>query len=64
MMIWARVLAYITGTVDQELLLRNEYLAVLRMIILEGMKPVVIGLAIGVTGQCSWDAWWPSWSLA
>ena len=27
-MIWARMLAYITGTVDQELLLRNEYLAV------------------------------------
>ena len=26
-MIWARILAYITGTVDQELLLRNEYLA-------------------------------------
>ena len=26
-MIWARMLAYITGTVDQELLLRNEYLA-------------------------------------
>jgi transposase InsO family protein len=26
-MIWARALAYITGTVDQELLLRNEYLA-------------------------------------
>ena len=24
---WVRVLAYITGTVDQELLLRNEYLA-------------------------------------
>jgi len=24
--IWARMLAYITGTVDQELLLRNEYL--------------------------------------
>jgi len=24
---WARVLAYITGTVDQEMLLRNEYLA-------------------------------------
>jgi hypothetical protein len=23
-MIWARMLAYITGTVDQELLLRNE----------------------------------------
>jgi hypothetical protein len=25
--LWARTLAYITGTVDQELLLRNEYLA-------------------------------------
>ena len=25
-MYWARILAYITGTVDQELLLRNEYL--------------------------------------
>jgi hypothetical protein len=24
---WARILAYMTGTVDQELLLRNEYLA-------------------------------------
>ena len=27
MMEWTRILAYITGTVDQELLLRNEYLA-------------------------------------
>jgi putative transposase len=26
-MIWARMLAYITGTVEQELLLQNEYLA-------------------------------------
>ena len=26
-MVWASMLAYITGTVDQELLLRNEYLA-------------------------------------
>jgi putative transposase len=24
---WARILSYITGTVDQDLLLRNEYLA-------------------------------------
>ena len=24
---WARILAYITGSVDEELLLRNEYLA-------------------------------------
>ena len=27
MLEWKRMLAYITGTVDQELLLRNEYLA-------------------------------------
>lgn len=27
MMEWARILAYITGSVDEELLLRNEYLA-------------------------------------
>jgi hypothetical protein len=26
-MIWARMLAYFTGTVDHELLLTNEYLA-------------------------------------
>jgi hypothetical protein len=26
-MIWPQLLAYVTGTVDQELLLRNEYLA-------------------------------------
>jgi hypothetical protein len=26
LMEWARILAYITGTVDQELLLRDEYL--------------------------------------
>jgi hypothetical protein len=25
-MLWARLLAYVIGTVDQELLLRNEYL--------------------------------------
>ena len=24
---WARILAYVTGTVDQELLARNEYLS-------------------------------------
>ena len=26
-MLWARLLAYVTGTVNQELLLRNEFLA-------------------------------------
>jgi putative transposase len=27
LMDWARIVAYVTGTVDQELLARNEYLA-------------------------------------
>ncbi len=26
-MLWARMVAYVTGTVNQELLLRNQYLA-------------------------------------
>ena len=30
---WPRLLAYITGTVDQELLLRNEYLAAENLIL-------------------------------
>ena len=30
-MLWTRMLAYITGTVDQELLLRSEYLAAMAL---------------------------------
>ena len=37
-MMWARMLAYISGTVDQELLLRNEYLAVENRILRAQMK--------------------------
>ena len=37
-MIWARMLAYITGTVDQELLLRNEYLAAENRILIAHIK--------------------------
>jgi putative transposase len=37
-MIWARMLAYITGTVDQELLLRNEYLAAENLILRAQIK--------------------------
>jgi len=41
---WPRLLAYITGTVDQELLLRNEYLVAFihlgsRKVCLAGMTP-------------------------
>jgi len=35
---WVRVLAYITGTVDQELLLRNEYLAAENQILKAQLK--------------------------
>ena len=39
---WARLLAYITGTVGRELLLRNEYLAAENRILkaqLQGKRP-------------------------
>jgi hypothetical protein len=35
---WARILAYVTGTVDQELLTRNEYLAAENRIIKAQLK--------------------------
>src|SRR3979411_2075491 len=35
---WARILAYITGTVDQELLLRNEYLVAENRIVRAQLK--------------------------
>jgi hypothetical protein len=35
---WARVLAYVTGTVDQELLARNEYLAAENRILMAQLK--------------------------
>jgi hypothetical protein len=38
-MLWARLLAYVTGTVNQELLLRNEYLACLWRIVIPPMIP-------------------------
>ncbi len=37
---WARILAYITGTVDQELLRRNEYLAAENRILRAQVKGV------------------------
>ena len=54
-MLWARLLAYVTGTVNQELLLRNEYLAVEnrilrgqikgRLLLLEGEKATLAEIA-------------------
>jgi hypothetical protein len=42
---WPRLLAYITGTVDQELLWRNEYLAAENRILRaqdEGENPALV----------------------
>jgi hypothetical protein len=35
---WARMLAYVTGTVDQELLARNEYLTTENRILKDQLK--------------------------
>jgi hypothetical protein len=35
---WARILAYVTGTVDRELLARNEYLATENRILKDQLK--------------------------
>jgi putative transposase len=35
---WARILAYVTGTVNQELLARNEYLATENRILKDQLK--------------------------
>jgi hypothetical protein len=35
---WARILAYVTGTVDQELAARNEYLATENRILKDQLK--------------------------
>jgi putative transposase len=54
-MLWARMVAYVTGRVNQELLLRNEYLAAEnqilrgqikgRLLLLEGEKATVAEIA-------------------
>jgi hypothetical protein len=54
-MLWARMVAYVTGTVNQELLLRNEYLGAEnrilrgqikgRLLLSEGEKPILAEIA-------------------
>jgi hypothetical protein len=36
---WKQLLAYITGTVDQELLLRNEYLMTENRVVMKWTRP-------------------------
>ncbi len=59
-MLWARLLAYVTGTVDQELLLRNEYLGAEnrtlrgqikdRLVLSEGEKATLAEIALRAEG--------------
>ena len=49
---WARILAYITGTVDQELLLRNEYLAAENRILKAQLK--TNGTDLSRSGISTW----------
>ena len=50
---WARILAYVTGTVDQELLVRNEYLAAENLIMKTQLKgrPRLSDAERGVLGE-------------
>ena len=72
-MLWARLLAYVTGTVNQELLLRNEYLAAEnrilrgqikgRLLLSEGERATLAEIAHrlgrGGNGQAQYDLrWW------
>ena len=65
-MLWARLLAYVTGTVNQELLLRNEYLAAEnrmlrgqikgRLLLSEGEKGTLAGIAHRLVER-HWRTW-------
>ena len=50
---WARILAYVTGTVDQELLGRNEYLTAENRILKEQLnrRPKLSDAERGVLGE-------------
>jgi putative transposase len=52
-MVWARMVAYITGTADQELLLRNEYLAAENRILRAQIKrsAEIIGVSVSCAGN-------------
>jgi hypothetical protein len=48
---WARILAYVTGTVDQEFLLRNEYLVTENRILKAQLKGLVLRHQLNVLQQ-------------
>ena len=65
-MLWARMLSHVTGTVNQELLLRNEYLGAEnrilrsqikgRLLLSEGEKATLAEIASGSGGK-PWKNW-------
>ena len=56
---WPRLLAYITGTVDQELLLRNEYLAAENRI----LRALLVQSAHYILGRFGPDSALRRWGL-
>jgi hypothetical protein len=58
-MIWARMLAYVTGMVNQELLLRNEYLAAENRILRGQIKGRLL-LSEGEHWPRLLTGWWDS----
>jgi putative transposase len=52
---WARILAYITGTVDQELLLRNEYLVAENRILKAQLNGLRLSDAERSSGRLAFD---------
>ncbi len=47
---WKKLLAYITGSVDQELLLRNEYLAAANRILRNQLNMTALPVLSGTAG--------------
>ena len=58
---WAPILAYITGTVDHELLLRNEYLAAENRIELSRCRGIEACCETG-SSHASLDGGWSVWN--
>jgi putative transposase len=58
-MLWARMVAYVTGTVNQELRLRNEYLgAENRILIAQRLGPKALEELAAVTKPDTLLAWY------
>ena len=53
---WVRLLTYITGLVNQELLLQNEYLAAENRI-LRAQLPVRLRGSRGIQTKLGWSRW-------